>query len=177
MNTSSSKEDKNQSILIVEDDIDVRRFLSYALQHLGFRVSECSDVSSAERFLDSTSPDLVLADRNLPKESGTDLVRRSHHIHSMIGMSGESNRSNEMLEAGALDFLPKPIALDDLKNVIEKHRETVKDHKAKQLAAANAAESKSRPLQQNGTRAHLTNAPRDWMRERNKEQRRLRSQS
>ena len=175
MNTSSS--DSNQSVLIVEDDIDVRRFLSYALKHLGFRVSECSDVSAAERFLDSTSPDFVLADRNLPKESGTDLVRRSHQFHSMIGMSGQRECSSEMLDAGALDFLPKPIALDDLKNVIEKHREAVKAHKAKQQAAAASAEAKTRPLQQNGTRAHLTNAPRDWMRAWNKEQRRLRSRS
>ncbi len=175
MNTSSS--DSNQSVLIVEDDMDIRRFLAYALKHLGFQVSECSDVSAAERFLHSTSPDLVLADRNLPEQSGTDLVRRGHHIHSMIGMSGESKCSGEMLETGALDFLTKPIGLSNLKNVIEKHRKTVKEHKAKQLAAAASAESKTRPLQQNGTRSHLTNAPRDWMREWHREQRRLRSRS
>ena len=175
MNNSTS--DTIETVLIVEDDMDVRSFLSYALKHLGCRVSECGDVGAAERFLDSTSPDLILADRNLPKESGTDLVRRSHHIHSMIGMSGERECSREMLEAGALDFLPKPIGLADLKNVIEKHRETVKEHKAKQQAAADSAESKARPVQQSGTRSHLTNAPRDWMRAWNREQRRLRSRS
>lgn len=166
----TSPQQDNQSALIVEDDVDVRRFLAYALQHLGFRVSECGDVQSAERFLASSSPDIVLADCNLPTESGTQLVRRNHNDHSLIGMSGELGRSGEMLEAGALDFLQKPIALTDLKNVIERHREAVKAHKAK------VKEAKAK-LPQNGTRAHLTNAPGDWMRDWSREQRRRRSQS
>ena len=103
------------------------------------------------------------------------LVRRTHELHSIIGMSGERQRGAEMLEAGALDFMPKPIGLGDLKDVIEKHREAVKAKKA--LAQSRIEEEETTPsLQRNCTRAHLTDAPKVWMREWSREQRRRRLQ-
>ncbi len=147
------------SVLVVEDDTSARRFLVYALQHLGFHVSEAGDVQSAASFLDRVAPQLVLADCNLPQTSGTDLVRWAHHTgRSMhvIGMSAEHFKGKEMLEAGAVDFIPKPIDFTSLKETLEKHAITVGQDEPKRETIDCIA-----PI---GTRAHPTNAPRVWMR-------------
>ena len=84
-------------------------------------------------------------------------------------MSGQSECSSEMLGAGAMDFLHKPIALTDLKNVIERHRAAMSQAQLK----PKPTQASNKPVQQrNGTRAHLTDAPRTWMREQQREQRR-----
>lgn len=115
----------NTAVLIVEDDSAVRCFLTMALQHLGFHVTECSDVGSAEQILKNATPLLVLTDCNLPKRSGIDLIRWTQSERSdlpIVGMSAEHFKGVQMLDAGASDFLEKPIELHDLRAILEKHR-------------------------------------------------------
>ncbi len=110
-------------VLLVEDDPSARDFLVRALQYLQFHVSACETVKAASQYLKVSKPDVILADCNLPEESGTELVRRStqqSRERPVIGMSGEHFKGTEMLEAGASAFLEKPIEFNRLKDVMTK---------------------------------------------------------
>lgn len=113
------------AVLVVEDDAAVRNFLSLAIKTLGFRASECCDVPSAERILQHASPWLILTDCNLPHRSGIDLIRWSQRERSelpIVGMSAEHFKGIQMLEAGASDFIEKPIDLCQLRSLLDRHQ-------------------------------------------------------
>ena len=68
-------------------------------------------------------------------------------------MSAEHFKGDEMLDAGAVDFLPKPIDLHMLRDMLERHKITI------------GRDEPTGPTPTlNGTRPHLTDAPRAWMR-------------
>ncbi len=124
MNRMKAK--SNQSVLVVEDDDQVRHFLVNALKYLGFRVTECGTVTTASRFLNRADPDLILADCNLPEKSGCDLIKDARDIGKsapVIGMSAEHFRGAEMLQAGARAFIEKPIHLEKLREVVSETME------------------------------------------------------
>ena len=59
-----------KTVLIVEDDADLRRIYSLALHLAGFAVRECGDGFSALNVLDEQPPDCVILDLMLPVVSG-----------------------------------------------------------------------------------------------------------
>jgi len=66
----------SETILVVEDDDDVRRFYRSALTMAGFRVVEAHDGLPALRRLDDSPPDLVVLDLGLPTVSGVPCWRK-----------------------------------------------------------------------------------------------------
>ena len=64
------------SVLLVEDEADIREMLSFALNRAGFEVWEAETAEAALRRLDGPLPDLVILDWMLPGMSGVDLARR-----------------------------------------------------------------------------------------------------
>jgi CheY-like chemotaxis protein len=62
-----------RSILIVEDDHDLRRMFRVALSVAGYAVSETADGINALRFIEVLSPDMIVLDLGLPLLSGLDV--------------------------------------------------------------------------------------------------------
>lgn len=106
-----------QSILIVDDDPAIVQLLGEMLRPLG----ELRFALSGEQALAMTAaytPDLILLDINMPGLSGLDVCRRLTANPNLIDVpiifvTGQNDLSSEVeaLEAGAVDFIAKPLAI------------------------------------------------------------------
>jgi CheY-like chemotaxis protein len=109
-------------VLVVEDEEQDRLLLTNMVRAMGFRVLEARDVTSAQQLLDSGEDfSLVLLDLFLPGGDGRTLlrnIRRSLATQSLpiiIVTSSEDPRHEfELLDAGADDYIRKPVAMERL---------------------------------------------------------------
>jgi CheY-like chemotaxis protein len=111
----------NLSILLVEDNEDLRGSTSELLQFLGHRVVSVPDAEQALRQLNLDSFDVLFTDLTLPKMTGAELARQvlqHHHRTSVIITSGYGRA---MANAQNLDavFIPKPYRFSDLEEVLK----------------------------------------------------------
>ncbi|HEX7259840.1 MAG TPA: response regulator [Candidatus Saccharimonadia bacterium] len=65
------------SVLLVEDDNDIRAAYNYALSKAGFAVTEASDGAKAAEYIEKLRPDVVLLDMLMPGMSGLDFLRQT----------------------------------------------------------------------------------------------------
>lgn len=112
---------KGQQVLIVEDDEDVGKVFSLALEHAGFGVSVTHSVSEALGSVTLKLPDLIVLDLMLPDMSGLDLLRYVRKEYPqrrvpMIVVSGATGgfQMNQAKECGADLCLSKPVSVEDL---------------------------------------------------------------
>ncbi len=106
------------NILIVEDDINIRKLVSVNLEKRGYKLSEAGDGNQA-MFLFRQHPfDLVLLDLVLPGISGVDVciwirARSDTPIIVLSGMKDEDLKVTA-LDAGADDYITKPFGHEEL---------------------------------------------------------------
>ena len=106
-------------ILLVEDDRDMSKALSRALEKRGFGVSPCYDGISAYQAMRQEAHDLVILDLNIPGEDGLHLLQRVRNagIHTpVLVLTARSSVGDRIagLNAGGDDYLSKPFDLDEL---------------------------------------------------------------
>ncbi len=105
-------------ILIVEDEIDIRRFVRMALENEGYEVHECDTLKRGLMDAGTRRPDLLVLDLGLPDGDGIDLIRslRAFSVLPIIVLSARSAESEKItaLDAGADDFLVKPFGAGEL---------------------------------------------------------------
>ena len=107
----------NQTILVVEDEQDIRKLLQYNLTQERFKVVEAEDGEQALKILQRNKASLILLDLMLPGLSGLELCKilrgRSDTARIPILMltakAGEADKVVG-LEIGADDYLPKPFS-------------------------------------------------------------------
>jgi DNA-binding response OmpR family regulator len=68
----------SKSILVVDDELDVREFLHDLLTDEGYSVRLAEDGEKAMEMIAKEKPELILLDLMMPKETGTDLYRKIH---------------------------------------------------------------------------------------------------
>lgn len=107
-------------ILLVEDDVAVRRLLSTQLKFMKLVVSEANDGKHALELFEEAAPDLILSDINMPRMSGPELLSelRSRGITTpMLLASGwpEHHADQMPRNAGIVTFLQKPFELGTLR--------------------------------------------------------------
>lgn len=107
------------SILIVEDDVSLGKFLSRALKLKLFAVDVALDGETAWETLQKSNYDLVILDLNLPRMDGMALLARVRQIHPGLRMLvlTARNRTEDLvlaLEQGADDCLIKPFSFLEL---------------------------------------------------------------
>ncbi len=66
------------SILLVEDDTDIRAAYNYALSRAGFKVTEATDGAQAAAYIEKLRPDVLLLDMLMPGMSGLDFLRHTN---------------------------------------------------------------------------------------------------
>jgi CheY-like chemotaxis protein len=76
----------DKTVLIVDDEEDVRAYLSDILKDAGYAVRQASDGIQAMESIQERRPDLVLLDLLMPRETGTGLFRRMHNKSELKGI-------------------------------------------------------------------------------------------
>lgn len=106
-------------VLVVDDELAVRRVLATSLPAHGFRVVEAEDGASALRQAEQYVPDLVVLDLGLPDRDGMDVLRdlRVEHPHMPVLVLTARDAVEarvQALDLGADDYLLKPFAFAEL---------------------------------------------------------------
>jgi DNA-binding NtrC family response regulator len=106
-------------ILLVEDRRSLRRMLERALTGEGYEVVAAADGETAMTRLDEGAFELVLTDLKLPAASGLDVLAASRAAHPelpvvVLTAYGTVRSAVEAMRLGAVDFLEKPVEIDDL---------------------------------------------------------------
>ncbi|RKZ17363.1 sigma-54-dependent Fis family transcriptional regulator [bacterium] len=119
---------KGATILIVDDEPNIRRLLSGVLSDEGYCPESFADTVALRRRVDESGADLVLLDVCLPGESGVDWLADRTGDLPVVMMSGHANIDLALraVGLGAVDFLEKPIAVERLllsvSNALERSR-------------------------------------------------------
>lgn len=113
---------KVNSILIIDDELDIclllKDFLKRKTNHVSFSTSLKDGFS---KFKES-SPDLLILDHNLPDGHGIENIinfKKENNTIYIIVISAMSNLKNKALENGADFFMEKPISFNKLSELIE----------------------------------------------------------
>lgn len=105
-------------VLVVEDEVPVRRFLRAALEAHEYRLIESGSLQEAEQLAPSHNPDLFLVDLGLPDGDGIDLTRRLREWTRapiiVLSARGREEDKVNALDAGADDYLTKPFGVNEL---------------------------------------------------------------
>jgi two-component system KDP operon response regulator KdpE len=104
--------------LVVDDEVQIRRFLRAGLELDGFAVVESETGSDALRCATLEPPDLVILDLGLPDIDGSEVLERLRGWSSVpvIVLSVRSNEPEKvrLLETGADDYVVKPFGMAEL---------------------------------------------------------------
>ena len=125
---ASHEDVRRDTILVVDDTPETLGFLTDTLDHAGFTVLIATDGESALRLVEQITPDLVLMDAVMPGLNGFDTCRRLKRNRMLthlpvIFMTGLSDTGNvlEGLAAGGVDYVTKPLIVDELLARIRVH--------------------------------------------------------
>jgi CheY-like chemotaxis protein len=111
------------TILVIDDDTDVRDFLTDSLQGLGHKVVAAHDGEEGLKKLKGSEPDLVLLDYAMPSMHGADVarqIRKSHPKLPIVFVTGYAE--SEQMDAAAgpeLAVLRKPFSIAELSSMLE----------------------------------------------------------
>ena len=107
-------------ILLVDDEPAQRQALRRVLESQAMKVDEASSVAEAEERFEVQDFDLIITELRLPGEPGSALIRRALPSPVVVMTNYASLRSAvDAMKLGAVDYLAKPCAPEDLLNVVK----------------------------------------------------------
>jgi DNA-binding response OmpR family regulator/DNA-binding CsgD family transcriptional regulator len=125
---SSNESMRRDTVLVVDDTPETLGFLTDTLDQAGFTVLIATDGDSALELVDQVTPDLVLMDAVMPGIDGFEACRRLKRDKQLphlpvIFMTGLTDTEHvvEGLAAGGVDYVTKPIVVDELLARIRVH--------------------------------------------------------
>ncbi len=108
-------------ILVAEDERDIRDLIAFTLQFAGHQVLTAANGEEAYQVALKEIPDLILSDVRMPKMTGYEACKlikaepSTQHIPVVfLSAKGQDVEVQQGLEAGALEYLLKPFAPDQL---------------------------------------------------------------
>ena len=113
------------SVLVIDDDADMRSVLSAFLEDLGYRVRAEPPGEAALPALDAFSPDVVITDLKMPGMSGLEVVRRVKERRpetEVVVLTGFATIQDgvEAMREGAYDFLLKPVKIGQIQAILDR---------------------------------------------------------
>jgi len=115
-----------KNMLLVEDDILIAKAISIRLGSLGYKVSLAHDAQTALKYAETTTPEVIIIDINLPGADGFSIASRLHAMKpsvttpiifitasKIIGLRERAEKH------GAIAFLEKPFSAAQLTEAIE----------------------------------------------------------
>jgi DNA-binding NtrC family response regulator len=117
------------NLLLVEDDVLVRRSISSGLRSVGHRVREAESVALATRCLGAEAFDVVVVDYQLPDGTGFDVMAQVEEKHPgtpvlMVTAHASVDHAVESMRRGAFTYVQKPVEPGTLEAHVEKALET-----------------------------------------------------
>lgn len=112
------------NILIVDDEPDIIELLELTLARMGMEVFSAKCINDAKQLLQSRQFQLCLTDMRLPDGDGLDLVNYigqqcADLPVAVITAYGTAENAVAALKAGAFDYLPKPVSLKQLRDLVK----------------------------------------------------------
>ena len=108
----------NEHILIVEDEEKLARFIELELIHEGYKVSKAFNGRTGLEMAENNDFSLILLDIMLPELNGLEVLRRLGKTHStpVILLTARDAVMDKVagLDAGAVDYITKPFAIEEL---------------------------------------------------------------
>ena len=105
-------------ILVVDDEPQITRVLRTALTGSGYEVRTANDGLAGLRSVREWQPDLVVTDISMPNMNGIELCRQLRAESTLpiivLSVKGEEKTKVEALDAGADDYVTKPVGMDEL---------------------------------------------------------------
>lgn len=105
-------------VLVIEDELPIRKFLRISLESHGFIVSETDTAAKGIGHAVSEPPDAVVLDLGLPDQDGLTVIQRLREWSQVpiIVLSARGRESDKVaaLDAGADDYLTKPFGIGEL---------------------------------------------------------------
>ena len=108
-------------VLVVDDDVQIRKLLARLLGGAGHVVDEAGSAEEALVRLNASPPDLIVLDMELPGKSGMALVPvlradPRHRLTPILMVTGAATQARKIraIEAGVTEFLSKPFSHDEL---------------------------------------------------------------
>ena len=142
-------------VLVVDDELQMRRFLRASLTSRDFTVVEAASAQEALSQMVSRNPEIVLLDLGLPDQDGVEWTRSvrewSHTPIIVISAREHEGDKVKALDAGADDYLTKPFGLNEL---LARMRVALRH--AEQTGAAEAPVLDVGPLQLDLARRQVT---------------------
>jgi two-component system phosphate regulon response regulator PhoB len=110
-----------QTVMLVEDEIEIREMLSFALTRAGFDTLCAGSAEEALRLLDGPAPTVIIIDWMLPGASGVELARRLRRDELFVDLPiimltarGEEVDKLKGFESGVDDYITKPFSPREL---------------------------------------------------------------
>lgn len=120
--------ESSKLILVIEDEEDTAEMFSEMLKLSGYDVIKIINSSEAYKIIEDKRPDAILLDLMMPEVSGMDLLHTIKQNSTMsnipiIVVSAKQlpNDIKSGFEAGAAEYLTKPVTFQTLKSTLEKH--------------------------------------------------------
>ena len=110
--------DARPTILIIEDEPEIRLFLRTSLSVEGYRIAESTTGRRGLIDAGTHKPDLAIVDLGLPDIDGTEVIRRIREWSSMpivvLSARAQERSKIDALDAGANDYVTKPFGIGEL---------------------------------------------------------------
>jgi len=117
-------------ILVVEDDVNIQGFAQTVLERAGYEPKVVGTAADAKSAFRSAKPDLMIVDIGLPDGNGMDLVKElglgseGEVPFLFLTASSELQTRLECFRLGAVDYIPKPFAVEELLARVQVHLKT-----------------------------------------------------
>jgi len=112
-------------ILVAEDEKDIRELVGFTLRFAGFEVLLATNGAEAVEMAEAEQPDLILLDVRMPKMTGYEACRKLKENTQtskipvvFLSAKGQDGEIQQGLESGAVDYILKPFAPDELSNQV-----------------------------------------------------------
>ena len=130
-----------QKALIVDDDDGIRWVLSRVLKEQGFEVVEAPDLATAHQAIAEHTFAIIFLDVFLPDGNGMQVLESGVFDAPVIMLTAETtfDHAVEAYRAGAMEYLPKPFDLDEVRELIERVKPKAKTPKRSKKKSAHAA--------------------------------------
>ncbi len=119
------KSNTKKTILLADDDDNLRRVLEFQLDEAGYQIKAAKDGAEALEIFNNNDFDCVITDLRMPKLSGLELIEKIKVADSeipviVITAFGEVETAVTAMKAGAFDYINKPFNRDEILLTIER---------------------------------------------------------
>ncbi len=119
------KSKTKKTVLLADDDMNLRRVLEFQLEEAGYNVSTAQDGAEALEIFTQNDFDCVITDLRMPKLSGLELLEKIKTANAEIPLIvitafGEVETAVTAMKAGAFDYINKPFNRDEILLTLER---------------------------------------------------------